>query len=157
MLVSATDRQTERNKMEIRYAKPGDLEMISEYDEHISKEEMKNSIAMKRIILLFIDGEYEGWLRFNLFWDNIPFMNMLFISEEQRGKGYGRDLVEFWEHEMAKQGYKIVMTSTQSDEEAQFFYRRLGYEDRGALLLPKEPLEIIFYKNVSNSYGKEQV
>ena len=25
--------------MKIRYAKPGDLEMISEYDEHISKEE----------------------------------------------------------------------------------------------------------------------
>ena len=143
--------------MEIRYAKPSDLEMISEYDEHISKEEMKNSIAMKRIILLFIDDEYEGWLRFNLFWDNIPFMNMLFISEEQRGKGYGRKLVEFWEHEMAEQGYKFVMTSTQSDEEGQFFYRRLGYEDKGALLLPKEPLEIILYKNVSNSYGKEQV
>ena len=75
--------------MEIKYAKPSDLEMISEYDEHISKEEMKNSIAMKRIILLFIDGEYEGWLRFNLFWDNIPFMNLLYLSEEQRRKGYG--------------------------------------------------------------------
>ena len=143
--------------MEIRYAKPRDLEMVSEYDEHISKEEMKNSIAMKRIILLFIDDENEGWLRFNLFWDNIPFMNMLFISEEQRGKGYGRKLVEFWEHEMAEQGYKFVMTSTQSEEEGQFFYRRLGYTDKGALLLPKEPLEIIFYKKVSKSNSKKQV
>ena len=143
--------------MEIRYAKPGDLEMISEYDIHISKEELKNAIAMKRIILLFIDGEYEGWLRFNLFWDNIPFMNMLFISEEQRGKGYGKKLVEFWEREMKKQGYKFVMTSTQSDEEAQFFYRRLGYTDRGALVLPDEPLEIIFYKKVSENNSKKQV
>ena len=84
-------------------------------------------------------------------------MNMLFISEEQRGKGYGRKLVEFWEHEMAEQGYKFVMTSTQSDEEAQFFYRRLGYTDKGALLLPKEPLEIIFYKKVSKSNSKKQV
>ena len=103
---------------------------------------------MKRIILLFLDGEYEGWLRFNLFWDNIPFMNLLYISEEQRGRGYGRKLVAFWEHEMAEQGYKFVMTSTQSDEEAQFFYRKLGYTDRGALVLPDEPLEIIFYKSV---------
>ena len=137
--------------MEIRYAGSGDLEMISEYDMHISKEELKNAIAMKRIILLFIDSKYEGWLRFNLFWDNIPFMNLLFILEEQRGKGYGKKMVEFWECEMAKQGYKFVMTSTQSDEEAQFFYRRLGYTDRGALVLPDEPLEIIFYKNVSEN------
>ena len=53
--------------MEIRYARSGDLEMISEYDMHISKEELKNAIEMKRIILLFIGGEYGGWLRFNLF------------------------------------------------------------------------------------------
>ena len=137
--------------MEIRYAESGDLEMISEYDMHISKEELKNAIALKRIILLFIDGKYEGWLRFNLFWDNIPFMNLLFILEEQRGKGYGKKMVEFWEHEMVKQGYKFVMTSTQSNEEAQHFYRKLGYTDRGALVLPDEPLEIIFYKNVSEN------
>ena len=143
--------------MEIRDAKPGDLEMVSEYDEHISKEEMKNSIKMKRIILLFINGEYGGWLRFNLFWDNIPFMNLLYVTEEQRGKGYGRTQVEFWEHEMAEQGYKFVLTSTQSDEEAQFFYRKLGYTDRGALVLPKEPLEIIFYKKLSKNNSKKQV
>ena len=143
--------------MEIRYAKPGDLEMVSEYDEHISKEEMKNSIKMKRIILLCINGEYGGRLRFNLFWDNIPFMNLLYVTEEQRGKGYGRTLVEFWEHEMAEQGYKFVLTSTQSDEEAQFFYRKLGYTDRGALVLPKEPLEIIFYKKLSKNNSKKQV
>ena len=139
--------------MEIRYAKADELEMIAEYDEHLSKDELNNAIAMKRIILLFIEGEYEGWLRFNLFWDNIPFMNLLYISEEQRGKGYGRKLVEFWEHEMAEQGYQFVMTSTQSDEEAQFFYRKLGYTDRGALVLPDEPLEIIFYKNLSENKG----
>ncbi|MBR5257504.1 MAG: GNAT family N-acetyltransferase [Clostridia bacterium] len=139
--------------MEIRYAGPSDIEMISEYDEHLSKEELKNAIALKRIILLFIDGRFEGWLRFNLFWDNIPFMNLLFILEEQRGKGYGRELVGFWEREMKAQGYRFVMTSTQSDEEAQFFYRRLGYTDRGALVLPDEPLEIIFYKTVSDSNG----
>ncbi len=139
--------------MEIRYAKPGDIEMISEYDEHVSKEELRNAIAMKRIILLFIGGQFEGWLRFNLFWDNIPFMNLLFILEEQRGKGYGKKLVAFWEHEMAKQGYQFVLTSTLSDEEAQFFYRRLGYTDRGALVLPDEPLEIIFYKNVNKNNG----
>ena len=139
--------------MEIRYAKPSDLEMIAEYDDDVSEEVLKDAIAMKRIILLFIDGEYEGWLRFNLFWDNIPFMNLLFILEEQRGKGYGKKLVEFWEREMAEQGFRFVLTSSLSDEEGQFFYRKLGYTDRGALVLPDEPLEIIFYKKLSEHNG----
>lgn len=134
--------------MEIRYAESGDMEMIAEYDTHISKEELENAIARKRIILLFLDGEYKGWLRFNLFWDNIPFMNLLFILEDQRGKGYGKKLVVFWEREMAKQGYQFVLTSTLSDEAGQFFYRKLGYTDRGALVLPGEPLEIILYKKL---------
>ena len=139
--------------MEIRYAAPSDLEMIVEYDDDVSEEVLKNAIEMKRIILLFIDGEFEGYLRFNLFWDNIPFMNLLYLFEEQRGKGYGKKMVEFWEHEMAEQGFGFVLTSTQSNEEGQFFYRKLGYTDRGALVLPDEPLEIVLYKKLSVAKG----
>lgn len=40
------------------------------------------------------------------------------------------------------------MTSTLSNENAQHFYRKLGYRDSGGLLLPNEPLEIIFVKNL---------
>ena len=139
--------------MEIRYAEPSDLEMIAEYDDDVSEEVLRDAIAMKRIILLFIGGEYEGWLRFNLFWDNIPFMNLLYLFEDQRGEGYGTKMVEFWEREMAEQGFGFVLTSTQSNEEAQFFYRKLGYTDRGALVLPDEPLEIILYKKLSEHNG----
>ena len=111
----------------------------------------QSAIAMKRIILLFIDGKLEGWLRFNLFRDNIPFMNLLYLFEEQRGKGCGTKMVEFWEREMAAQGYGFILTSTRSNEEGQFFYRKLGYTDRGALVLPDEPPEIILYKKIGKS------
>lgn len=47
---------------------------------------------------------------------------------------------------MKKKGYKNVMTSSASNEEAQNFYRRLGYRDCGSLLLFNDPLEIIFIK-----------
>ena len=49
---------------------------------------------------------------------------------------------------MLKNGYKMVMTSTLSNEDAQFFYRKNGYVDCASLLLPKEPLEIIMLKNL---------
>ena len=46
----------------------------------------------------------------------------------------------FWENEMRKLGYKMVMTSTQVDEQAQHFYRKLGYVDRGSICLDNTPL-----------------
>lgn len=75
-------------------------------------------------------------------------MNMLYINANYRNKGIGKELVLFWENEMKKKGYKFLMTSTLSNEEAQHFYRKLGYKDSGSLLLPNEPLEIIFIKKL---------
>ena len=132
----------------IRYANENDIEIISKYDKHISKEELKNIIELQRVIVMFEDSNFIGWLRYNLFWDNTPFMNMLYLLDNERGKGKGSKLVAFWENEMKNKKYDFVLTSTQSNEEAQFFYRKLGYIDSGSLLLPNEPLEIILYKKI---------
>ena len=132
----------------IRYANENDIDVISKNDKHISREELLNIIKLKRVIVMYEDERFVGWLRYNLFWDNTPFMNMLYLLDNERGKGKGRQLVEFWENEMKQKNYEFVLTSTQSNEEAQFFYRKIGYVDNGALLLPDEPLEIILYKKL---------
>lgn len=75
-------------------------------------------------------------------------MNMLYLFDDYRGKGFGRQLAACRENEMKERGYKTVVTSSQSDEQEQHFYRKLGYIDRGSLLLPDEPLEIIFTKEL---------
>lgn len=132
----------------IRYANEGDFEILNKHDNHISKIELKNSINLKRILIMYDKNNFIGWLRFNLFWDNIPFMNMLYVLEEYRKKGYGKQLMDYWEAEMQKNNYEKVLTSTVSNEQAQFFYRKNGYIDCGSLLLLKEPLEIILMKNL---------
>ena len=50
---------------------------------------------------------------------------------------------------MAKRGCERVLTSTLSNEQAQFFYRKNGYVDCDSLLLPGEPLEIILRKELA--------
>ena len=121
----------------IRYACEDDLEILNQYDQHISKIELKRSIDAKRILLMYDHHCFIGWLRFNLFWDHIPFMNMLYVIEEHRNKGYGTQLIDYWEKEMLKNHYTMVLTSTLSNEQAQFFYRKHGYIDCGSLLLPQ--------------------
>ncbi|MDY3367963.1 GNAT family N-acetyltransferase [Zhenhengia yiwuensis] len=134
--------------MNIRIANKSDLSILVHYDKHISADELVYSMMRERILIIEENNHLIGWLRYNLFWDNTPFMNMLYILEDYRGKRYGKVLTLFWEEKMKCLGYELVMTSTLSNEGAQHFYRKLGYRDAGSLLLPQEPLEIIFIKSI---------
>ncbi len=137
--------------MTIRIATNSDVETILAYDKHISVEELKNSIALSRIYIAEDDSDFIGLLRYNLFWDNTPFMNMLFIAETHRNKTYGSTLLSFWESEMRKLGYARVLTSTLSTETAQYFYQKRGYKNIGGFNLSDEPYEIIFQKEFDTS------
>ena len=102
--------------------------------------------------LLLADETPAGLLRYNLFWDNTPFCTLLLIKAGFRGKGFGRKLMEHWEKEMKAQGYGMLLTSAQSDEEAQRFYRKLGYRDCGGLIVDipryEQPMELFFIKAI---------
>lgn len=136
--------------MKIEYASELDFQFILDNDRHVSKQLVKNKLKEKEIIIAKDkDNKIIGWLRYSYFWDNTPFMNMLYLNENNRNKGIGKNLVRFWEAEMKSRGYELVMTSTLSNEQAQHFYRKLGYKDSGSLLLDGEPLEIIFTKNIN--------
>lgn len=135
--------------MEITHATLSDYETLVNNDKHISKEELRNLILSKRVLIAKQEGSLRGWLRYNLFWDNIPFMNMLYVIEGYRSQRIGQALVSMWEELMRAEGYKFVLTSSQSNEQGQFFYRKNGYIDCGSLLLKDEPLEIFFRKDLN--------
>lgn len=129
------------------YAQEKDIVYLTNHDKHITKNKIAEKIKNHQIILAKEKTENIGWLRYGFFWDLIPFMNMLFIDENYRKKGCGKKLVAFWENDMFQQGYNMVLTSSLANENAQHFYRKIGYTDCGSLLLPDEiATEIIFCK-----------
>jgi len=136
--------------LSILYAGKEHLEwlFIREKGHNLTRKIILKKIEQKEILLTVLDKNPVGWLRFGFFWDTIPFMNQLFILSDYRGKGFGKELVLFWENEMKKLQYKLLLTSTQSDENAQYFYRGLGYKDSGSLFLPDEAPEIFLIKNI---------
>ena len=127
--------------LEIRYVSDCDEPYWFSLDEHLSKNEFALKIRDKRGYLLCLDGNPVGIMRYNLFLDNTPFLTLIYIEEAHQGKGYGKEAMLFWESEMKEQGYRMVMTSTQVDEQAQHFYRRLGYIERGGIFLDNTPFE----------------
>jgi ribosomal protein S18 acetylase RimI-like enzyme len=135
--------------MTIKYAETTDLLWLKEHEQHLSDQILETKIKSKEIYIVQENEKIIGWLRYNLFWDNIPFMNKIYFLEEFRHKGFGRKLVHHWENKMKEKGYKNVLTSTQSNEGAQHFYRKMGYTEIGGFKYINDPYEVIFYKQIN--------
>ncbi len=134
----------------IRYMKISDKKFWYSLDKHLPETEFENKVRNKQGYVLLENNKPIELLRYNLFWDNMPFCTMLFIEFRFQGKGYGKKLIEYWENDMKLQGYSMVLTSTQVDEDAQHFYRKLGYKDCGGLVVDiqeyEQPMELFLIK-----------
>lgn len=135
--------------MEIRIAdEKNDFQNIMEHDKWISAEVLEKKIKDQEVVILYDNNQFAGWMRWGLFWDNTPFMNMLHLLNEYRGKGYGRKIVQKWEDEMKSKGFHIVLTSTSATETAQYFYMKLGYKKIGSFTIGDDTMELLFSKNI---------
>lgn len=135
-------------KIIVRPARPEEAELLAEADRHVPRERIRKLVSDGFVLAAFSGDSFAGWLRYGLFWDGIPFMNMLFVLEEYRGNGIGTALVREWERLAAGNGHDIVMTSTQANETSQHFYRKLGYRDLGGFTPFGEEFEIIMGKQI---------
>ena len=137
---------------EIRYVQLEDKGFWYSLDAHLPEQEFNNKVTNKRGYVILVHNKPIGLLRYNLFWDNTPFCTMLFIDRNYRGKGYGKQLMEHWENDMKSQGYGMLLTSTQVDESAQRFYRKLGYKDCGGFVIDvsgfEQPMEMFMVKAI---------
>ena len=116
-----------------------DKSFWSTIDHHFDEKMFELKIRDKQGYLI-CDGELPiGIMRYNLFWDLFPFLNLIKIEESYQGKGFGKQAMLFWENEMKELGHLMVMISTQVDEPAQHFYRNLGYIEKGSLFFDSTP------------------
>ena len=134
----------------IRFAENTDKEFWYSLDKHLPDKEFDKKVRDKMGYIILEDKKPMGLLRYNLFWDNTPFLTQIFIDWAYQKKGFGCKTMDFWEQEMKKAGYGMIMVSTQVDEKAQHFYRKLGYKDCGSLVMDipnyEQPMEMFMAK-----------
>lgn len=118
-----------------------DKEFVMSIDKHVNEKGYKNRVYTQSGYVLWEQNQRIGIMVYCVLWDNLPFMNFLYINEAYRGKGYAKQAINDWENDMKKQGYKMTLISTQVDEGAQHLYRKLGYIDCGGLLFDNTPFD----------------
>ena len=134
--------------MKIEFASLQDLQDIIEMDDSIDSELMEEKIQRQEILVAKEVKEIVALLRYSLFWDNTPLINLLLVKEEKRKEGIGTNLIQKWESEMKEKGYERVMTSSQSDETGQVFFKKLKYKEIGSFEFPEQEPELLFLKEL---------
>lgn len=136
----------------IRYVQNQDREFWFRFDSHLSFQEFENKVQSHRGYVVLEENQPVGLLRYNLFWDQIPFCTLIYIDPKNQNKGYGKKLMEHWQEDMKEQGYGMLLVSTQVDEQAQHFYRKIGYQDCGSLIINipgfQQPMEMFMSKAI---------
>ena len=127
--------------MELKYMEVNDKAFVMSIDTHVNEEQYANRVLTKSGYVIWDGEEPVGLMHHAILWDNLPFLNLIYIKEEYRGRGYGTEAMRLWEEDMGNRGYKMVLISTQVDEDAQHWYRKLGYVDCGGLLMNGTPFE----------------
>ena len=143
--------------MIIELAQGKDKQKIAKLDRHIPSPRLGECILNDQVYVLKDDSIKNGGqnhrvkdpvvgvLRYSLFWQTIPFLDLLYIDEAYRNRGFGTQMMQKWESLMAIRGYKYVMTSTQADETAWSFYEKLGYRKVGGFLPPEQEADEWIY------------
>ena len=136
--------------MEIKPVRDDDKNYVMHIDTHIDETGYKNLVYIKSGYVLWDNGQRIGIMTYCLLWDTLPFINLLFVEEAYRSRGFARAAMQAWEKEMKEQGYQMTLVSTRADESPQHLYRKLGYIDCGGFLFDgtpfPQPMELFMRK-----------
>ena len=136
--------------MELKLMTMEDKAFVMSIERHVDETAFQNRVLTQSGFVLWEGERPVGLMHHCLLWDKLPFLNLLYVLEGERRRGYGKQAMAAWEREMKTRGCQMVLLSTQADETAQHFYRKLGYVDCGGLLFQNtpfdQPMEVFFRK-----------
>ncbi len=113
-----------------------DLKIISEGIQSYNQQYIPDHVVFEKDTKFAVfakddNGKVFGGIRACAFW-NYCILELLWLSEETRGLGIGRKLVESFEKFAFDKGFNYVRTETVSFQ-ALPFYEKLGYKVYGEL------------------------
>ncbi len=121
-------------KPSARLAKPSDIRKLQTIDRWPKEHIWRQKIAAGEVIVLELNEQIIGLIRYEVLWTTVPFMGLIVIEEAHRGKGYSKVLLEFLKQHLRNQGYVALLSSSQTDEPVpQNWHRHMGFKSNGII------------------------
>jgi N-acetylglutamate synthase-like GNAT family acetyltransferase len=120
--------------MHVRFATKEDIGSLKALDSWPRHADWERKIRDQRSIVLEDGGKIVGHLRYSLMWCTVPFLEMIFIEAEYRGRGGSRLMLDFLEDVLRKGAYVALLSSSQTNEpEPQQWHVHMGFHANGII------------------------
>jgi ribosomal protein S18 acetylase RimI-like enzyme len=117
----------------VRFATLDDLHFVTQ-DQYIPIDIVKRKIELQEVIIAEINGDSVGYLRIEYLWSAIPYIALVRVLAERRGKGVGKTMLRYTEEHLREKGHEVLYSSSQVNEaEAQRWHRGEGFEECGMI------------------------
>jgi ribosomal protein S18 acetylase RimI-like enzyme len=118
----------------VRFANQDDLEACFVFDHSDRQDIIENKIDMHEIILAERCGEIIGYLKLEYIWSKLPYISLIILEPEFRGKGIGTLMLNYLVEFLQLNGFVILLSSSQVNEaEPQMWHRKKGFVECGIL------------------------
>jgi L-amino acid N-acyltransferase YncA len=118
----------------VRYATMPDIAILAQHDRWPRPTHWHNKVAAREVIVATDLGTLVGHARFEVLWTTLPFLSMIHIRHESRGRGISRRLLGFLLDELRLRGYAALLSSAQSDEpRSQGWHEHMGFRRNGVI------------------------
>ena len=95
---------------------------------------MQEKIQRKLVLLAFLNEDCVGYLRWDWFWNRLPYLCLIKVKESNRGKGESTELLSFWEEHLIEQNFEYCLSSSQENEpSAVKWHLSKGFNEIGRL------------------------
>jgi L-amino acid N-acyltransferase YncA len=140
----------------IRAAAAGDAPAIEDVDraldQRVSNPDILSASIVAGRVAVALDGDQiVGYVRWQWFWDDIPYCVLARIKPSHHRRGVGRALYQYVEADLRGRGARFWLSSTEEQNERSLrFHRALGFRLIGALSdLGQEQRELFMRKDLA--------
>jgi L-amino acid N-acyltransferase YncA len=136
----------------VRAGRSDDVAALDAIDEqfegHTHTEALTAAITASRVAVAEDDtGAIVGYVRWEYFWDRMPYCYTARVLPEHQRRGLGRRLYEAVEGDLRRRGHAFWLSSTEeTNERSQRFHESLGFRPIGSLRELDQDVAELFYR-----------
>lgn len=119
-----------------RLARLDDVPSLAELDPWPTEDVWPRLIANGEVIALQAgdDGVLLGLARYSVLWTTVPFLGLIVVREDVRGRGLSRLLLTGLCDHLRSRGFVALLSSSQTNEPGpQAWHRRMGFHTNGII------------------------
>ena len=118
----------------VRPAVVDDLAAVVRLERSGDSDACRRRIGRRRYLLLVCGGDVVGLARLDWIWESVPYLGLIRIEPEFRGRGYSRLLLRAVTDRARDAGQPRLFSSSTAGESApQAWHRHLGFRDAGMI------------------------